>query len=189
MNIFNVALVTRAFLFFAYPTFMSGDTVWVRTASTFGLGAGNVVDSYSGATPLGQVAVSATTDVHLVNIVKEPLSFIDGFIGLIPGSVGETSVIAILLGACLLLITRVASWKTCFLFAGALLWHDYKYDWTYTAAAHFPRYKPLVSSFAFALCLCYRPVTSARTERIMIYGALTGAMQALSCFKSRYPKA
>ena len=60
MNIFNVALVTRAFLFFAYPTFMSGDNVWVRTSTTFGLGAGNTVDTFSGATPLGQVATSPT---------------------------------------------------------------------------------------------------------------------------------
>lgn len=56
MNIFNVALVTRAFLFFAYPSKMSGDEVFVRTSDTFGLGAGQVVDTFSGATPLGQVA-------------------------------------------------------------------------------------------------------------------------------------
>ncbi len=181
MNIFNVALVTRAFLFFAYPTYMSGDVVWVRTSDTFGLGAGNVVDAYAGATPLGQVATSATTDVNLVNIIKEPISFIDGFIGLIPGSVGETSTLAILIGAALLLITRIASWKTMFsVFAGgalmALVFNTWGPD---TAAAHFPWYNHLVfGGFAFgAVFMATDPVTSARTETgKWIYGALIGAM-------------
>jgi len=181
MNIFNIALITRAFLFFAYPTYMSGDTVWVRTSDTFGLGAGKVVDAYSGATPLGQVATSATTDVQLVNIIKEPISFIDGFIGLIPGSVGETSTLAILIGAALLLITRIASWKTMFsVFAGgalmALVFNTWGPD---TAAAHFPWYSHLVfGGFAFgAVFMATDPVTSARTETgKWIYGALIGAM-------------
>jgi Na+-transporting NADH:ubiquinone oxidoreductase subunit B len=181
MNIFNVALVTRAFLFFAYPTYMSGDVVWVRTSDTFGLGAGNVVDAYAGATPLGQVATSATTDVNLVNIIKEPISFIDGFIGLIPGSVGETSTLAILIGAALLLLTRIASWKTMFsVFAGgalmALVFNTWGPD---TAAAHFPWYNHLVfGGFAFgAVFMATDPVTSARTETgKWIYGALIGAM-------------
>jgi Na+-transporting NADH:ubiquinone oxidoreductase subunit B len=181
MNIFNVALITRAFLFFAYPTFMSGDTVWVRTTDTFGLGAGKVVDAYSGATPLGQVATSATTDVQLVNILKEPISFIDGFLGLIPGSVGETSTLAILLGAVILLITGVASWKTMFsVFAGgaliALLFNLWGPD---TAAAHFPWYNHLVfGGFAFgAVFMATDPVTSARTETgKWIFGFLIGAM-------------
>lgn len=181
MNIFNVALITRAFLFFAYPTFMSGDTVWVRTADTFGLGAGKVVDAYSGATPLGQVATSATTDVQLVNILKEPISFIDGFLGLIPGSVGETSTLAILLGAVILLITGVASWKTMFsVFAGgaliALMFNLWGPD---TAAAHFPWYNHLVfGGFAFgAVFMATDPVTSARTETgKWIFGFLIGAM-------------
>jgi Na+-transporting NADH:ubiquinone oxidoreductase subunit B len=181
MNIFNVALVTRAFLFFAYPTFMSGDVVWVRTSDTFGLGAGNVVDAYAGATPLGQVATSATTNVNLVNIVQQPISFIDGFIGLIPGSVGETSALAILIGAVILLVTRIASWKTMLsVFAGgalmALIFNTWGPD---TAAAHFPWYNHLVfGGFAFgAVFMATDPVTSARTETgKWIYGALIGAM-------------
>jgi len=181
MNIFNVALVTRAFLFFAYPTYMSGDVVWVRTSDTFGLGAGNVVDAYSGATPLGQVATAATTDVQLVNIIKEPISFIDGFLGLIPGSVGETSTLAILIGAVLLLVTRIASWKTMFsVFAGgALMAWIFNVAGPDTAAAHFPWYNHLVfGGFAFgAVFMATDPVTSARTETgKWIYGALIGAM-------------
>jgi Na+-transporting NADH:ubiquinone oxidoreductase subunit B len=181
MNIFNVALVTRAFLFFAYPTYMSGDTVWVRTSDTFGLGSGTVVDAFSGATPLGQVATSATQNVQLLNIIKEPISFIDGFIGLIPGSVGETSTLAILIGAALLLLTRIASWKTMFsVFAGgalmALVFNTWGPD---TAAAHFPWYNHLVfGGFAFgAVFMATDPVTSARTETgKWIYGVLIGAM-------------
>lgn len=181
MNIFNVALVTRAFLFFAYPTFMSGDVVWVRTSDTFGLGAGSVVDAYSGATPLGQVATASTADVQLVNIIKEPISFIDGFIGLIPGSVGETSTLAILIGAVLLLVTRIASWKTMFsVFAGgAFVAWLFNVAGPDTAAANFPWYSHLVfGGFAFgAVFMATDPVTSARTETgKWIYGALIGAM-------------
>jgi Na+-transporting NADH:ubiquinone oxidoreductase subunit B len=181
MNIFNVALITRAFLFFAYPTFMSGDKVWVRTSDTFGIGGGAVVDAYSGATPLGQVAVAAPGETQLVNIIKEPISFIDGFIGLIPGSVGETSTLAILIGAVILLITGIASWKTMFsVFAGgalvALMFNLWGPD---TAYAHFPWYNHLVfGGFAFgAVFMATDPVTSARTETgKWIFGFLVGAM-------------
>lgn len=181
MNIFNVALITRAFLFFAYPTYMSGDTVWVRTSDTFGLGSGTVVDAYSGATVLGQVATSPTAEFQIVNIVKEPISFIDGFIGLIPGSVGETSTLAILIGAALLLLTRIASWKTMFsVFAGgAFVAWLFNVAGPDTAAAHFPWYNHLVfGGFAFgAVFMATDPVTSARTETgKWIYGALIGAM-------------
>ena len=181
MNIFNVALVTRAFLFFAYPTQMSGDVVWVRTGTTFGLGAGSVVDSYSGATALGQVAVSPTSNVQLVDILGNPIGFIDGFLGLIAGSVGETSALAILLGAALLLITGVASWKVMgSVFVGgalmALVFNTFGPD---TAAAQFPWYNHLVfGGFAFgAVFMATDPVTAARTEKgKYIYGALIGAM-------------
>ncbi len=181
MNIFNVALVTRAFLFFAYPTYMSGDSVWVRTGSTFGLGNGKLVDAFTGATPLGQLATSTTQTAHITGTMGNPLGFMDGFIGLIPGSVGETSAIAILIGATLLLITGVASWKTMFsVFAGgaimALVFNNFGPD---TAVAHFPWYNHLVfGGFAFgAVFMATDPVTSARTETgKYIYGFLIGFM-------------
>lgn len=180
MNIFNVALVTRAFLFFAYPTFMSGDSVWVRTSDTFGLGAGKTVDAFTGATPLGQVATAPGAEVHMTNILKEPIGFMDGFLGLIPGSIGETSALAILIGAVILLVTRIASWKTMFsVFAGgalmALVFNLWGPD---NAAAHFPWYNHLVfGGFAFgAVFMATDPVTSARTETgKWIYGGLIGA--------------
>ncbi|MGL4229501.1 MAG: RnfABCDGE type electron transport complex subunit D, partial [Tannerellaceae bacterium] len=112
-NIFNVALITRAFLFFAYPAAMSGDKVFVRTDSICGLGAGQVVDGYSGATLLGQVSTAAPgTELTLNNIVGDPISLWDMFIGLVPGSIGETSKLAILIGAAILIFTGIASWRT-----------------------------------------------------------------------------
>ena len=114
-NVFNVALVTRAFLFFAYPAAMSGDQVFVRTADTFGMGAGQVVDGFSGATPLGQVAIAGKEMIgsfQAVDVLGQPISTWDMFLGLIPGSIGETSVLAILIGAVILLYTGIASWKT-----------------------------------------------------------------------------
>ncbi len=181
MNIFNVALITRAFLFFAYPTYMSGDKVWVRTADTFGLGSGTVVDGYSGATALGQVATATTPHVQLVDILGHPMSILDGFLGLIPGSIGETSTVAILIGAAILLITGIASWKTMFsVFAGGALMALVFNMWgPNTAAAHFPWYGHLVfGGFAFgAVFMATDPVTSARTETgKYIYGALIGIM-------------
>ena len=81
MNIFNVALLARAFLFFSYPTKMSGDTVWVSTESLLGLG-GDLPDGFTMATPLGEMAQGTAPSATLM----------DSVIGLIPGSIGETSV-------------------------------------------------------------------------------------------------
>lgn len=181
MNIFNVALVARAFLFFAYPTYMSGDTVWVRTGTTFGLGGGTPVDSYSGATVLGEVATATTQNVHLTNIVGNPIGFWDGFMGLIPGSVGETSTLAILLGAAVILLTGIASWKVMLsVFAGgalmAIVFNNFGPD---TAVAHFPWYNHLVfGGFAFgAVFMATDPVTASRTNQgKWIYGFLIGAL-------------
>ena len=112
MNIFNVALSTRAFLFFAYPSKMSGDGVFVGTDSYswFGIGAGTPVDSFTGATPLGQLATSSGS-AHLTDCLGNGLTLWDSFLGLIPGSIGETSTLFILIGGAFLLITGVASWR------------------------------------------------------------------------------
>ena len=181
MNIFNVALVTRAFLFFAYPQSMSGDQVWIRTGSTFGLGSGSVVDGFSGATPLGQIATATTTDTTVVNIFGQPFSLLDSVIGLIPGSIGETSVIAIAIGALILLITRVANWKIMLsVFAGGalmgLIFNQFGPD---TAAANLPWFWHLaLGGFAFgAVFMATDPVTASRTETgKWIYGFFIGAL-------------
>lgn len=169
-NIFNVALITRAFLFFAYPSKMSGDAVWVAKDSIFGLGKS--VDALTAATPLGEVAVgNASTS-----------SLCDQIIGLIPGSIGETSVIAIALGAILLLWTGVASWKIMLsVFVGGsvfgLLFNAF--GAADNMVAQMPWYQHLVvGGFCFgAVFMATDPVTSARTETgKYIYGFLIGAM-------------
>ena len=101
MNIFNVALVARAFLFFSYPTKMSGDTVWVAQDTIFGLG-NTLPDTFAQATPLGQLAAGTNVTASLS----------DAILGFIPGSIGETSVVAIAIGAVILLWTGIASWRT-----------------------------------------------------------------------------
>ena len=170
-NVFNVALVTRAFLFFAYPTAMSGDQVWVRTADTFGLGAGQVVDGFSAATPLGIAKISPTAPDFSWDMVT----------GLIPGSIGETSVIAIAIGAVILLVTNIASWKTMFsvVVGGAFMALVFNLVGPDTATAQMPWYEHLaLGGFAFgAVFMATDPVTSARTETgKYIYGFLVGAM-------------
>ncbi len=195
-NIFNVALIARAFLFFAYPSKMSGDQVWVRTADTFGLGGGNVVDGFSGATPLGQLAVSDVSrfgDFSFLGITGNPLSLWDMFIGLIPGSVGEVSTLAILLGAILLIITGVGSWKTMTsVFLGGLFTVALLNLLAQNAAMEMPPvYHFLLGGFAFgAVFMATDPVTSARTEKgKWIYGFLIGVVAILiRIFNPGYPE-
>jgi Na+-transporting NADH:ubiquinone oxidoreductase subunit B len=107
MNILNVALTARVFLFFAYPTMMSGNKVWVNTEG------GTVVDGFTGETLLGQ-AISRGADFYDtagVAYASVSDSFMASFLGFIPGSIGETSTLAILIGAAILLWTGVASWR------------------------------------------------------------------------------
>lgn len=179
-NIFNVALVTRAFLFFAYPAAMSGEKVFVRTDSTFGLGAGNIIDGFSGATPLGQVATATTSDAHMTGILGNSLSSFDMFLGLIPGSIGETSVLAILLGAVILIWTGIGSWKTILsvFVGGAFMAAIFNLIGTTAAMNVSPLDHLLLGGFAFgAVFMATDPVTSARTETgKYIYGFLIGFM-------------
>lgn len=182
-NIFNVALVTRAFLFFAYPAAMSGDQVFVRTSDTFGLGAGQVVDGFSGATPLGQIAIAGKEMIgnfHVVDVLGNQISTWDYFVGLIPGSIGETSVIAILIGAVILLVTGIASWKTMFsvFIGGAAMTAIFNMIGTTVAMTVSPVDHLFLGGFAFgAVFMATDPVTSARTETgKYIYGLLVGAM-------------
>ncbi|MDR3129335.1 MAG: NADH:ubiquinone reductase (Na(+)-transporting) subunit B [Tannerellaceae bacterium] len=185
-NIFNVALVTRAFLFFAYPASMSGDKVFVRTAATFGIGGGEVVDGFSGATPLGQVGIATKEMIgtfQAVDVTGQPLSTWDMFWGLIPGSIGETSVAAILLGGILLLYTGVASWKTMLsvFVGGAAVSALFNLVGTTVAMSLSPIEHLCLGGFAFgAVFMATDPVTSARTETgKYIYGFLVGAMAIL----------
>lgn len=180
-NIFNVAIVTRVFLFFAYPAAMSGDKVFVRTADTFGIGGGTVVDGFSGATPLGQIAVATKENfAGVMDVVNQPLTTMDYFIGLIPGSIGETSVAAILIGAVILLATRIASWKTMVsvFVGGAFMSAIFNMVGTTVVMEVSPIDHLFLGGFAFgAVFMATDPVTSARTETgKYIYGFLTGAL-------------
>ena len=183
-NIFNVALVTRAFLFFAYPAAMSGDQVWVRTADTFGLRAGQVVDGFSGATPLGQIATASLHSFQgVVNTICQPISTCDYFMGLTPRSIGETSVLAILIGAVILLITGIASWKTMgsIFVGGAVMALIFNAIGSTVSMTVCPIDHWCLGGFAFgAVFMATDPVTSARTETgKYIYGFLVGAMAVI----------
>lgn len=169
MNIFNVALVARAFLFFSYPTKMSGDQVWIANDTIFGLGH-VAVDSTTGATPLGQLA--AGTDITA--------SLQDMILGFIPGSIGETSVVAIAIGAVILLWTGIASWRTMFsvIAGGAIAAVIFQA----TDMCAIAWYEHLVlGGFAFgAVFMATDPVTSARTNTgKYIYGFMIGALATI----------
>ncbi len=166
MNIFNPALVTRAFLFFAYPSMMSGDKVWVN--QNYMDCINGTVDGYSAATPLGQLAAG------------EPVTYsaMDTIIGTIPGSIGETSFIAIIIGALILIWAGIASWKIIVstFVGGALLAYLLPYA---GENLNFEWWEQLtVGGFAFgAVFMATDPVTSPRTEGgKWIFGFLIGAM-------------
>ncbi len=166
MNIMNPALIARAFLFFAYPSRMSGDKVWIADKA----------DAFSGATPLGNL-MTATDKIELPSVF-------DAFFGFIPGSVGETSTFAILIGAAILLYTGIASWRVMFsVFAGG-----YALGWLFNTVgvnvymSDVPAYYHLIlGGFAFgAVFMATDPVTAAQTNTgKYIYGFLIGVMAVL----------
>ena len=175
MNIWNPALLARAFLFFAYPSSMSGDKVWV---------AG--VDGYSGATPLAEAALG--------NFNNMP-SALDMFLGFIPGCPGETSTVAILIGAAILLFFGVASWKTMLSTVIGALAIGYLCNALAPDTSSYlalPAWEHLImGGFAFgAVFMATDPVTSAQTETgKWIYGFLIGAFTIiLRVFNPGYPE-
>ena len=166
MNIFNPALCARAFLFFSYPSKMTGDSVWVATSSILGFG-NNLPDGFTAATPLGEIGVGA--DV--------PYTITDMITGFIPGSIGETSVIAIAIGAIILLWTGIASWRTMgSVFAGGIITAIIFNSLDMTPISWYEHI--VLGGFCFgAVFMATDPVTSARTSfGQYVYGALIGAM-------------
>ncbi len=166
MNIFNVAVAVRMFLFFSYPSQMTGDQVWVANDAIFGLGY-DLQDGFTMATPLGLIGQGASAGASLSDMI----------LGFIPGSVGETSVVAIAIGAVILLWAGIASWKTMLsVFIGGIVM---ALVFTATGKTPIPWYEHIVlGGFCFgAVFMATDPVTSARTETgKWIYGFLIGAM-------------
>ena len=169
MNVFNVAIAARMFLFFSYSSAMTGDRVWVATSSICGLG-NTLPDAFTAATPLGQLASGTIPNASMADII----------IGFIPGSIGETSVIAIAIGAVILLWTGIASWRTMgSVFAGgivvAVLFHA-------LGMTPIQWYEHIVlGGFCFgAVFMATDPVTSARTETgKYYYGFFIGALAVI----------
>ena len=173
MNIFNVAIAARMFLFFSYPSKMTGDTIWVAQNSIFGLG-NTLPDGFTAATPLGQIGQGTDVTASLSDMV----------LGFIPGSIGETSTLCILLGAILLIWTGVASWKIMLSCAcGGLL---------IGLLGPVPAYYQLImGGFAFdCVFMATDPVTSCQTETgKWVYGFLVGAFAVtLRLFNPGYPE-
>lgn len=170
MNVFNPALLARAFLFFSYPGWMTGDKVWIE-----GLTQGqNVIDGFSGATPLSLLAQGEAA--------KLP-SFMEMFIGTIPGSIGETSALAILIGAVILIATGIGSWKIILsTFAGGLFMGLLLNIFAVNSYMELPFYYHFVmGGFAFgAVFMATDPVSGSQTETgKWIYGFLIGVLSVL----------
>lgn len=187
-NVFNVALVTRAFLFFAYPAQMSGDKAFIASEPICGL-SGYISDGFSGATPLGLIA-NGTTD-----FINQAGSTWNAFLGLIPGSFGETSTLCILIGAALLLITGIASWRIMLsVFVGGLVmgWIANTFQTPlYPASSLSPIDQLVYGGFAFAaVFMATDPVTAARTGLgKYIYGFLVGVIAILiRVYNNGYPE-
>lgn len=180
MNIWNPALLARAFLFFAYPSHMSGDKVWVAGTSA--------IDGFSGATPLSCISEGQAA-------LTEQFSVSDMFFGFIPGSIGETSTLAILLGAFVLIYTGVGSWKIMLSSViGALFVGGIGYlcagDPASVMAIN-PLYHLLMGGFAFGtVFMATDPVSAAQTEcGKWIYGFLIGAVTiVIRLFNPGYPE-
>ncbi len=174
MNIMNPALTARAFLFFAYPQDMSGDKVWIAEKA----------DAYSGATPLGHALVGD------FDKMQAPM---DMFLGFIPGSIGETSVVAILIGAVILIATGIGSWKIMLsALIGALGFGYFLNLVSFNEYTAIPAYYHLImGGFAFGVVfMATDPVSAAQTNRgKWIYGLLIGILVVLiRVFNPAYPE-
>lgn len=168
MNILNPALTARAFLFFAYPAQMSGDKVWIADKA----------DAFSGATPLAEATAGIESGV--VNFTH---SFQEMFLGLIPGSIGETSALAILIGALILVFTGIGSLRIMLsVIAGGIFMGGILNIFGANAYMNVPFYYHLViGGFAFGtVFMATDPVTAAQTNKgKIIYGFLIGLMAVL----------
>jgi Na+-transporting NADH:ubiquinone oxidoreductase subunit B len=180
MNVFNPALLARAFIFFAYPAKITGDTIW-----TGGLTKGEgVIDGFSGATPLSKAASGAIDQIPSLH---------DLFFGFIPGSIGETSKLAILIGAVILILTGIGSWRIMLsgLLGGVTMTLIFN---AFAANAYMtlgPLTQVMMGSFLFGMVfMATDPVTASQTNRgKWIYGFLAGFFAIMvRVFNPAYPE-
>lgn len=190
MNILNVALTARAFLYFAYPMQISGE-VWTY------MGGATPVDGYSGATPLAVAAQTEGATNILTSLTStwhgDLYNFSNMFFGFIPGSIGETSTLMALIGAVILIMTGVGSWKIIVsVFGGAYIMGWIFNLWGATPFMQIPpQYHLVMGGLAFgAVFMATDPVTAAQTEKgKWIYGFLIGMLTVLiRVFNPAYPE-
>ncbi len=181
MNIFNPALLARAFIFFAYPAKITGDVIW-----TAGLSAKEgIVDGFSGATPLSHAAAN--------HDISSLYSMSDLFFGFIPGSIGETSKLAILIGAIILIVTGVGSWRIILssLLGGLFMSFIFNMVGANAYMSIDPISQLLMGSFLFGIVfMATDPVTAAQTNKgKIIYGFLVGVFSIIiRVFNPAYPE-
>jgi Na+-transporting NADH:ubiquinone oxidoreductase subunit B len=180
MNVFNPALLARAFVFFAYPAKITGDTIWIGGLSK----PEGVVDAFSGATPLSNAAAGAMEKIP---------DFYDLFFGFIPGSIGETSKFAILLGAIVLVVTGIGSWRI--IVSSLLGGVSMSLIFNLFAANEYMKIDPMtqimMGSFLFGtVFMATDPVTASQTTRgKWIYGFLIGFFAIMiRVFNPAYPE-
>ncbi|HTF27296.1 MAG TPA: NADH:ubiquinone reductase (Na(+)-transporting) subunit B [Flavitalea sp.] len=181
MNILNPALTARAFLFFAYPTKMSGNEVWINTDTEKGQ---NLVDGFSGATPLGDAAAGFGDRIP---------GMWESFIGTIPGSIGETSTLACLIGAAILLYTGIGSWRIMLsVFIGGYVMASIFNIFALNTLMQIDSiHHLLLGGFAFgAIFMATDPVTAAQTNTgKFICGFLIGLLAIMiRIFNPAYPE-
>ena len=196
MNVLNPALTARAFLFFAYPTKMSGTTVWVDTVAEEGQ---KVVDSFTGATALGDLATTTGTAIGSNQGVMDMFadggvySFMNSFLGTIPGSVGETSALACLIGAAILLISGIGSWRimasmTVGGLVMGLIFNAFAVNDFMTIS---PVHQLMLGGFMFGMVfMATDPVSAAQTNMgKIIYGFFAGFFAIMiRVFNPAYPE-
>lgn len=192
MNIWNPALLARAFVFFAYPSHISGDKVWIA-----GMMKGQgIIDGFSGATPLALAATGtgeAAKNMTVETLQHQMPSAYDMFMGFIPGSIGETSKLAILIGAAILIVTGIGSWRIMLATVIGGLGMGWLCNLVAVNAymALPPYYHLLMGGFAFgAIFMATDPVSASQTNTgKWVYGLLLGIMIVLiRIFNPAYPE-
>lgn len=174
MNVLNPALTARTFVFFAYPAQMSGDAVWAA------------IDGFSQATPLAVIAIAEKGTSAVAALTQAGYTFKDVFLGFIPGSIGETSTLACLIGLAFLLITRIASWRIVAgcaigLTAMSMVFFLFRGESSLAFFSLPPYWHMVLGGFAFgSIFMATDPVSSSATETgKWIYGILIGILVVL----------